>query len=389
MTAVVDAPVAAEQTPWHLDRAGVAGRALAYVALAVVLFLPSLTTDFAKAASLGAIYALMGLSLNIVVGYTGQLSLGHQGFLGLGALVTANVVSQAELPAYLAIALGVLAATAVAVVLGLVALRITGLYLALITLVFGSTISTSLFALPSLTNNNSGVNLPRPPYFSSNGDWYLVCVVVLLAVYFLDYRLTASKTGRALLALKENERVAEAFGIGVTSYKLIAFALSGAIAGLAGGLYAFRSEIFSDKDFQDPQGFALALLFVVLCVVGGLGNRLGVVVAGLFFGIINDLLDRLFGLQAVRDFILDTPLVGRIPLLSSYYDPQGGFGPNKASLAALIGALLLLQTLLFNPGGIGGQLRPISRWMTGKRFELHDSNAESGPAAVEGSSVRA
>jgi branched-chain amino acid transport system permease protein len=383
MTATLDTPVAAEPAPWRLTGAGIAARGSAYLVLAVVLFLPWYTTDFAKFCSLGAIYAMMGLSLNIVVGYTGQLSLGHQGFLGLGALVTANIVSQAELPAYVGIGLGVVATTVVAVILGLVALRITGLYLALITLVFGSAIASSLFALPSLTNNNSGVNLPRPPYFSSNGDWYLVCLVVLLAVYFLDYRLTASKTGRALLALKENERVAEAFGIGVTSYKLIAFALSGAIAGLAGGLYAFRSEIYSDKDFQDPQGFALALLFVVLCVVGGLGNRLGVVVAGAFFGILNDLLDRLFGIQAVRDVLI------HVPVLNGYYDPNGGFGPNKASLAALIGALLLLQTLLFNPGGIGGQLRPVSRWMTGKRFELHDSNAESGPAAVEGSSVRA
>ncbi|MCU1595784.1 MAG: leucine/isoleucine/valine transporter permease subunit [Frankiales bacterium] len=359
-----------------MTRAGITARGGAYLVLGIVLFLPWFTTDFAKFCSLGAIYAMMGLSLNIVVGYTGQLSLGHQGFLGLGALVTANVVAQADLPSYVGIALGVLASAAVAIVLGLVALRITGLYLSLITLVFGSAIATSLFALPSLTNNNSGVQLVRPPYFSGNGDWYLVCVVVLLAVYYLDYRLTASKTGRALLAIKENERVAEAFGIGVTSYKLLAFALSGAIAGLAGGLYAFRSEIYSDKDFQDPQGFALALLFVVLCVVGGLGNRLGVVVAGVFFGILNDLLDRLFGIGWVKD------VVENIPLLKGYY------GANKGSLASLIGSLLLLQTLLFNPGGIGGQLRPLSRWMTGNRFELHEA-AESGPAAVEGSSVRA
>jgi branched-chain amino acid transport system permease protein len=364
------------ETPWRLTTAGVAARGGAFLALGIVLFLPWLTTDFAKSCSLGAIYAMMGLSLNIVVGYTGQLSLGHQGFLGLGALVTANVVYQANLPSYIGIALGVLAAMAVAVILGLVALRITGLYLALITLVFGSAISSSLFALPSLTRNDSGVQLVRPSYFGSNGDWYLVCLVVLLAVYFLDYRLTSSKIGRALLAVKENERVAEAFGIGVTAYKLMAFALSGAIAGLAGGLYAYRSEIYSDKDFQDPKGFALALLFVVLCVVGGLGNRLGVVVAGVFFGILSALLDDFFTIGGVRD------VAKHIPIINGYY------GSNQGALADLIGALLLLQTLIFNPGGIGGQLRPLSRWMTGNKFELHEAT-ESGPAAVEGSSVRA
>lgn len=369
--------VSTDERPFVLSGKGVLARAGAYVGLAVVLLLPALTTDFAQFCSLAAIYAMMALSLNVIIGYTGQLSLGHQGFLGLGALVTANLVAQANMPSYLAIGLGVLATTSAAILLGLVALRITGLYLSLITLVFGSAISGSLFALGSLTRQGSGVQVVRPPYFSSNGRWYLVCLVVLLAVYYLDSRLTASKVGRALLAIKENERVAEAFGIGVTSYKLIAFALSGAIAGLAGGLFAYRSQIFAPQDFQDPNGFALALLFVVLCVVGGLGNRLGVVVAGAFFAILNTLLDKLFGIGFVKDALI------HVPILNGYY------GANKASLAGLIGALLLLQTLIFNPGGIGGQLRPLSRWMTGQRFELHDSTAESGPASVEGSSVRA
>ena len=368
--------VATEAPAFRLTGAGLAARAAAYLVLGVLLFLPSQTTDFAQFCSLGAIYALMGLSLNIVVGYTGQLSLGHQGFMGLGALVAANLAAQAKLPLYVGIGAGVLAATAVAVVIGLVALRITGLYLSLITLVFGSAISGSLFALGSLTRNGSGVQITRPPLVEENGRWYLVCVVVLLVVYLLDYRLTVSKVGRALLALKEDERVAEAFGIGVTSYKLIAFALSGAIAGLAGGLFAYRSQTFATQDFGDPQGFALALLFVVMCVVGGLGNRLGVVVAGVFFGLLNNLLDRLFAVGWFKDVVV------HIPILNGYYGPKG------ASLAGLIGALLLLQTLIFNPGGIGGQLRPISRWMTGHRFELHEA-AESGPAAVEGSSVRA
>jgi branched-chain amino acid transport system permease protein len=365
-----------ERPPYRLTVGGLAARGVAYLVVAGVLVLPWSTTDFSKSCSLAAIYAIMGLSLNIVVGYTGQLSLGHQGFLGLGALVTANVVAQTTLPMYVGMGLGVLAAGAVAVVLGLVALRITGLYLSLITMVFGSAISASLFALPSLTNNNSGVQIQRPPYLASNGDWYLVCLAVLLAVFYLDHRLTVSKTGRALLAIKENERVAEAFGIGVTSYKLLAFALSGAIAGLAGGLYAYRGELYSEKDFQDPQGFTLALLFVVMCVVGGLGNRLGVVVAGGFFGLLSQLLDKVFFWHPVEQ------VVRHVPVLNGYY------GPRKEALAGLIGALLLLQTLLFNKGGIGAQLRPLARWMTGHRFELHET-ADAGPAAVEGSSVRA
>ena len=333
MTALTEAP----SPVWRLTPAGLAARGAAYAVLALLLFLPSVTADFSKDCSTAAIFGLMGISLNIVVGYTGQLSLGHQGFLGLGALVTANVVSQLELPIWLAMTMAVGITAAVAFLLGLVALRITGLYLSLITLVFGTMISSSLFALARFTDNNSGVKITRPSYLSENGDWYLVCVTLLLAVFYLDYRLTESKTGRALLAIKENERVAEAFGIGVTSYKLIAFSLSGAIAGLAGGLYAFQNEIFSDKDFQDPNGFALALLFVVMCVVGGLGNRLGVVVAAAFFGLINVLLDGVFDADFVKSW------AQHVPILDGYY------GPRKTYLASLIGALLLLQTLIFNP----------------------------------------
>jgi branched-chain amino acid transport system permease protein len=370
------APSVPETAPWVLTRRGVAVRGGAFLALGLVLLAPYFTTDFAKSCTLAAIYALMALSLNVIVGYTGQLSLGHQGFLGLGAVVTANVCGASGLPAWLGILLGVLATTVMAIALGLVALRITGLYLSLITLVFGSAISSSLFALPSLTNNNSGQSVNRASYLADNGRWYLVCVGALLAVYYLDSRLTKSKTGRALLAIKENERVAEAFGVGVTSYKLLAFALSGAIAGLAGGLFAFYNQIFAQQDFQDPNGFALALLFVVMCVVGGLGNRLGVVIAGAFFALINDLLDALFTWHPFMS------VAKHIPVINGYY------GQNKAALASLIGALLLLQTLIFNPGGIGGQLRPLARWMSGHKFDLHEA-VESGPAAVEGSSVRA
>jgi branched-chain amino acid transport system permease protein len=200
---------------------------------------------------------------------------------------------------------------------------------------------------------------------------------VMVVVFYLDTRLTASKTGRALLALKENERVAEAFGINVTVYKLIAFAVAGAIVGLAGGLYVFRSQQFSGQNFQGQTGLNLALLFVVMVTVGGLGNRVGVVVASAFFAILEYLLDKLFLAHAVHDKLQN------VPILKGYY------GTNKGSLAGLIGAVLLLQTLIFNPGGLGAQLRPLSRWLTGHRFSLHDESAGAGPAAVEGSHVRA
>jgi branched-chain amino acid transport system permease protein len=356
---------------------GIVGRGAFWLVLLVLLLLPARSIDFAQFCSLAAIYAIIGLSLNIIIGYTGQLSLGHQGFLGVGSLVAANLVTNKDMPFGIGLAGGAVAGALVALILGLVALRITGLYLALITLVFGLAVASSLFQLGSLTNNGSGLAANRPEVFSSNGRFYLLCLAVMVVVFYLDTRLTASKTGRALLALKENERVAEAFGINVTVYKLIAFAVAGAVVGLAGGLYVFRSQQFSGQNFQGQTGLNLALLFVVMVTVGGLGNRVGVVVASSFFAILEYLLDKLFLAHAVHDKLQN------VPLLKGYY------GTNKGSLAGLIGAVLLLQTLIFNPGGLGAQLRPLSRWLTGHPFSLHDESAGAGPGAVEGSSVRA
>lgn len=378
------ADVAPQTAPEGLSRPatgptplGIVARVLVALVFVGLLLAPMTSIDFSQACSLGAIYAIVGLSLNIIVGYTGQLSLGHQGFLGLGALTAANVVYQAGLPFGVGLACAVLASAAAAILIGLVALRITGLYLSLITLVFGVTIASSLLSLGSFTRHGSGVPADRPQLVHTNATYYLLCLVFLLAVYLLDVRLTKSKTGRALLAIKENERVAEAFGIAVVRYKLIAFGLSGALAGLAGGLFAFRSQGYSSQDFTET-GLALALLFVVMVVVGGLGDRLGVVVAGSFFALLSYLLDRLF-----LDWHAFRSVAEHVPVLNGYY------GTNKGAMAGLLGALLLLQTLIFNPGGVGGQLKPLSRWLSGQRFSLHDDSADSGPGAVEGSSVRA
>lgn len=360
-----------------LGMRGILSRGALWLVLILLLLWPARSIDFANFAALAAIYAIIGLSLNIIIGYTGQLSLGHQGFLGVGSLVAANLVTNKDMPFAVGLVGGAVAGALVALVLGLVALRITGLYLALITLVFGLAVASSLFQLGSLTNNGSGLAANRPELFNTNGRFYLLCLAVMLVVFYLDTRLTASKTGRALLALQENERVAEAFGINVTAYKLIAFAVAGAVVGLAGGLYVFQTQQFSGQNFQGQTGLNLALLFVVMVTVGGLGNRVGVVVASAFFAIINYLLDKLFLAQAVHEKLQN------VPLLKGYY------GVNKGSLAGLIGAGLLLQTLIFNPGGLGAQLRPLSRWLTGHPFSLHDDTADGGPGHVEGSRVRA
>jgi len=357
----------------HLTIGSIALRFLGYGVLSLLVFaLPRLNADYAQTGAYAAIFAITALSLNILIGYTGQLSLGHQGFLGVGALTAAYFQAKQGLPFGACLLAGLLIGAAVALLLGLVALRITGLYLALITLVFGLTLKDSLFQVSSLTNGGAGQPADRPSVFIENYRYYLFCLAVLAAVVYLDRRITGSKTGRALLALKENERVAAAFGINVTLSKLLAFVLAGGIAGLAGGLFAFNTQQFSGVDYD----FNLALTFVVMTVVGGPGSRPGVIIGGAFFAVLNNGNLIQAGLGKAQGALGDIPGLGSLL-----------YGQTQQFVPDIIGALLLLQTIIFNPNGIATIADPVARWLSFKKFELHA--AAGGPGAVEGSNVRA
>jgi branched-chain amino acid transport system permease protein len=330
----------------------------------VLLVRMPLDIPYAPVYADAAIYAIVGLSLNILIGYTGQLSLGHNGFFGIGAFAAAYALTVRDVPFALTFVIAGAAGALFALVMGLVALRITGLYLALITLVFGITLENSLFEVSWLTNAGAGQPANRPVWLFSETRFFYFCLVFLVVALYLDFMLLRTKTGRALLALKENERVAEAFGINVTAFKLLAFVLSGTLAGIAGALYAYRIGIVTASGL----GFNLALTFVLLTVVGGLGSRFGVVLGAMLFASLDFLLHKTW-LHQVNDFVFRFDNA-----------PQFAVG--------FIGALGLILTLVQFPGGLGQQVRPITRWLGGQRFRLHGDD-EGGPAAVEGSSVRA
>jgi branched-chain amino acid transport system permease protein len=304
----------------------------------------------ASYASLAAIYVLVGLSLNVVIGYVGQISLGHQGLFGVGALFAAYVTTAHGFSFPLALAVGALTGGLLALLVGFVALRIHGLYLALITMVIGITLQASLFEVPMFTGAGAGEPANRPAVLLSNGRFYLVCLALVAAVLYLDVCLVRSKAGRAFAAIKADERVAAAYGVNVMGYKLLAFVISGTVAGLAGALFAFWSQEFSGNVFS----FQLALTFVLMTVVGGAGRRAGVVVGSVLFALLHDVIAHLGFFQHFAALFPGT-------LASNVLQ----FGPD------LVGALLLLLTLAFNPGGIGQQLDPLLHWLGGASFHLH------------------
>jgi branched-chain amino acid transport system permease protein len=331
--------------------------------LFIVVFLPGNVEDLLSFATQAAIYAVVGLSLNVIIGYTGQLSLGHNGFVGIGAFAAAYTGTVQGLPFALTFVVAAVVTAVFALGIGVVALRITGLYLSLITLVFGLTLETTLFEVPELSNAGAGQPADLPEFFLIDRErFYWLCLAILAVAIYFDWRLLRSKVGRALLALKENERVAEAFGVNVTGYKLLAFTFSGLLAGVAGAMFAYFSGSVVGTNF----GFTtfLFLTFVLMVVVGGAGSRVGVIVGSSFFGIIDYLLEFTPFKGAVLDNVFG--LFGEAGLAAEQFAPQ------------FVGALLLILTLIFNPGGIAQQLRPLTRWLSGKPFSLH-GDEDAGP----------
>lgn len=312
--------------------------------LLLALLLPFSGVLRAQWVSLGIIYVIVGVSTNVLIGYAGQVSLGHQAFVGVGAFTSAIMVSKAGLVFWLAVPIAGLTGAIAAVLLGLVALRLKGLYLALITLAYGAVAEHVIFAIRSLTGGGAGSAAPRPAGFEAEGAYALVCYAFLALVYFVDWRLMKSKAGRAILAIRENEIAAASFGINVVGYKLLAFVLSGVFAGVGGALLAHWTTQVVSSQFD----FKLALTFVLMTAVGGLGSRAGIFIGSMTFAI----------LPLALNFLTVWVLV--------------------------IGPLMLLLTLTKFPGGIGQQLQPITAWLAGKPFSVkHDEGGvASGGAGV-------
>lgn len=319
----------------------------------LVLLVPAGVPDvYLNVVSRAAVYGIMAISMNVIVGYTGQASLGHSAFLGVGAFASGYALSELGMPFGAAMVVAGIVGAAAAIVLGGVALRVTGLYLALVTIAFGLFAQETLFNIRFLTGGGAGAEAPRPDLFSSDLAYAYFCVAILAAVIAFDVRLLASRPGRAIEALRDDERVAASWGINVTGHKLLAFVISGTIAGVGGALFASIEQIVSKEDF----GLGLSISFLLMTVVGGAGHRWGVVQGGVLFAVLPTLLDR--GHENFHVFPFTE--------LTATWEPA-------------IGALLLLLTLTRFPGGIAQQQGAISSWLRGGPFKADpDAFAQAG-----------
>ena len=347
------------------SKAGWVARIAVYVFVAVmVVVFPSVRPGFeVNIYTQAVVFAIIGLSLNVLLGYIGQISLGHQAFVGIGAFTSAYVVSVQGQSFFIAVAVAMVVGGLQALLLGAVSLRITGLYFALITLSYGLVAEQSIFQIQSLTGGGAGQAAPKPAGFETDLRYYYLCLGFLAAVVWVDHRMMRTKGGRALLALRENPRVAATFGVNVKAFTLLAFMVSGIFAGLGGALLAHNDTFVVAEIYN----FRLALVFVIMTVVGGLRSRPGVIIGSAFFALLGFLIEKFHIIEVALE---------KIPLAPTL----------TAEIAPLVlGPLLLLLTLTLYPGGLGQQLRPLLRWLGGHRFDPHDR----GEKEVQISDVRA
>ena len=366
--------------------------ALAALVLGAPYFLESRSVDFAGA----VIYAIIGLSLNVLIGYVGTISLGHQAFVGIGAFTAAYMAGQQGQPFLVGVVVAAILGAVQALALGGLALRISGLYFALITLSYGVLAQESLFNIKSLTGGGAGAFATIPTGFRS---YYFICLGFLAIVVYADWRLMKTKGGRALLALRENPRVAATFGIDVKSYMLVGFAVSGLFAGIGGALLAHRDEVVDPTLFSFP----LALLFVLMTVVGGLRSRTGIIIGSALFALLRVLVEELPGFErTLVRWDLTIPILvvllgagvlwagrGRqqamiaggalvalgllvlspvtIPFLEDRLAEIPRLSPERAS--GVIGPVMLLLVLTRLPGGIGQLVRPVQHWLRGNEWD--------------------
>lgn len=275
-----------------------------------------------------AMLSILALSLTLIFGFTGQISLGQAAFYAFGAYSSAIVQEKLGVPFWAAWIFAIVFTMAIAWLISLPLLRISGHFLALGTLALGLIVETLLIQFVDLTGGHSGILLPKAEYIAPLATVFPFVIVIALALsYWLVRNLTERSLGRSFLALRDDPAGAAALGIPVTRYKSLVFAIGGGLAATAGILYSHHFQVITPEVF----GFHMSLEVLIIVVIGGMSSRVGA--------------------------ILGAAVVILLP------EMLRGFPVHE--LEGLVYGLLVLIFLLFLPGGIVGGLTSLWRRITG------------------------
>lgn len=282
------------------------------------------------------IYAIAAIGLMILVGFTGQVSLGHAAFLAMGAYTEAYL-QQHGWPFALSLTFSALVAGITGIIVGLPALRVKGMYLAIATLAFGFIVEEGVARAESITGGNAGKAIGSLEVFGlpidSEQRFYYLSLFVLALVVVGVMNLLRSPTGRAFVAIRDSEISAQSMGINLARYKTIAFALSAAVAGIAGALYAHKLRYLSPDQFTFLQSIEL----LIILVIGGVGSIYGAIFGAAFW-------------IAVQQFIV---------LAKDWLPPAIA---QQTGLQPTVFGLILVAFVLFEPMGLYG------RWLKIRTF---------------------
>lgn len=308
--------------PWN-------SRLLPPIVLIVVLLVVGacMPSNFGyRIATLVWISALAAIGLNLLMGYAGQVSLGHAGFFGIGAYAVAVLPARLSINSWASLIAGAIAAGMLAYAVGRPILRFKGYYLAIATLGLGILIAMVINNEGWLTGGPDGIQVPRPVFFGWRLHglevWYWISGGATVAGAWLAANILASSTGRAMRALQDSETAAHVAGVDVARIKLVAFVLSAVYASVAGSCFAFSAGLIT----PDKAGFLYSIELVTMVVVGGMGSILGSLVgAALLVGLPQMLTSFLDYEQIVLGLVMMATMIfmprGIVPSLASRLPP--------------------------------------------------------------------
>jgi branched-chain amino acid transport system permease protein len=362
------ATLPARRFPW--------GQAIAYVVVLVVLvLLPFQFPSFrVEQFTTWIAIAIAACGLNLLTGFNGQISVGHGALYGIGAYTTAILISDANWPFWLAMVGAAVVTFVVGVVIGLPALRIRGLYLALVTLAVGALFPLAVEQFSGLTGGPGGKVIETPqeyrgmivdrrirfegPFGLASDQWrYLMFLTVAVVCFVLTRNLVRSRTGRALVAVRDNETAAAVAGIPTSTIKILTFGISSALAGIGGAVFALNAGEVRPSSFT----IFISINFLVAVVVGGAASIVGPAIGAAFYGVFTDLI---------------------APELPDRVRP---------AQPVILGALLIVL-MLTAPGGVVGMYRSVQariRLRRGRRATAAEGAATGAGAPAGAEQARA
>lgn len=330
------------------------------IVLLVALFtLPLLSTNYyLYLFNLIMVHVILAVGLNILVGSTGQISLGHAGFFAIGAYATVLLMTKLGVPFFPALIIAAFIAALFGFILGLPALRLEGPYLTIATLAFGLAIM-HIIGHTEIFGGRSGLRAPALnigiPQLGWNwvlqtdvSKYYLVLIITILMVLGA-INILKTKVGRAFVAIRDSDIAAEVIGINLTIYKTLSFAVSAFYAGIAGGLFAFVLGFFDPITFN----MFLSIYFLVMIVVGGLGSIMGSITGAAFITYL---------MYALFKNVKDIPYIGDfLVAISQRWLSITGMD----NLSAIALGLVMIGIMIFEPMGIFGVwIRVKKYWKT-------------------------